>query len=228
MPSNKPALKSQNQPLTAGEQAFVEHYLITFNAAKSALRAGFCEQNPVNSKIIGWEMLSKPYIKRAIDNRIASVCMDANEVLGRLAAIARGDIMDFMSKDTNGNWFFDFDKAETSGSSFLIKSITPTREGPKVELYSALEALDRIAKHLNILKQPETEINVSLTAWAQFVQTAKSQSGIDLNATFVNEGRDKALAVLNGDALRAENDPDSNMVEGEFKSAPDEEVQPDD
>jgi hypothetical protein len=60
---------------------------------------------------------------------------------------------------------------------FLIKSVEPNRLGghTKIEFYSAMDALDRIAKHLNLLKQPETEINVSLSAWSVFVQNAKEQ-----------------------------------------------------
>jgi hypothetical protein len=176
MSSRNPALKTKNKPLNEKEMIFVERYLTHFNAAKAAKEAGYCLESPTHQRLAGYELANKGYIRRAIDDRIKMLCMETNEALGRLAAIARGDILDFMSKDPEtGLWFIDLDKAEKSGLSYLIKSYTVTREGPQLELYSATEALNTICKHLNILKQPDTEINVSLSAWATFVQKAKQE-----------------------------------------------------
>jgi hypothetical protein len=192
---------------------FIERYLLHWNAAKAALEAGYCIQHPDSSKLAAYEMLHKPYIRKAIDDRMQMVCMETNEALGRLAAIARGDIMNYLSKDEYGIYQVDLDKAEKLGVSFLIKSYTITREGPMIELYSAAEALDRIAKHLNILKQPEVEVNVSLTAWALFVQKAKQESGIDLNAP--------QLQVARSQDRTESPDADSDVIDSTAKDTTD-------
>jgi len=174
MPSIRPQLKAQNKPLTEKEQIFVERYLTHWNGARAAREAGYSFDNASNASRAAMELRNKPYIKNAIDERIRNICMDANEALGRLAAMARGDIMDFLSKDDRGNWHVDLDKAKRSGKSFLIKSYRQPRLGPaEIELYSASDALDKICRHLNLFKDEKTDVSLSLSAWAVFVKEAE-------------------------------------------------------
>lgn len=211
--NQRPELKSTNQRLTDKEKVFVEWYLILWNAAKAAAKAGYCLENPSNQRIAGFEILSKPYIKAAINERMVSVCMDANEVLARLAAIGSADYTDFMVQDDAGEWYVDVGLIKTAGLGFLIKSVEPNRLGghTKVEFYSAMDALDRIAKHLNLLKQPETEVNVSLSAWSIFVQQAKDQQASlpkTANPMFIGSPTQRALT----NALQAASgDPDADV-----------------
>jgi hypothetical protein len=189
MSTRNPALRPNNQALTSQEMMFVERYLLHLNAAQAAREAGYCIEHPNSAHTAAYEILHKPYIRNAIDNRMQMICMETNEALVRLAAIARGDMLDFMSRnDETGQWYLDLDKAKESGKSFLIKSYYETKEGPRLELYSAQEALTLICKHLNIIKPAETEVNLSLSAWAIFVQKAKEESGIDLNAPLLSDG----------------------------------------
>ena len=177
MPKNKPALKSENQALTEKELMFVERYMTHWNTARAAREAGYCEMNPDNAKIAGMELRNKPYIQNAIDNRMRLVCMDANEALARLAEIARGDIIDFLTKNNRGEWEVDLDKAAAANKTHLIKSYSQSRLGPaNIELYSAVDALDKIAKHLNLFRDENKDVSMSLSAWAMFVKSAQESA----------------------------------------------------
>lgn len=186
MSGKDPSEKALNQALTNKEKMFVERYLTHWNGAKAAREAGYGEKNCHTASL---ELRQKPYIKKAIAERMYSVCMETNEALGRLAAIARGDITDFLTYDEEDHeWKVDIQKAIDNGCSFLIKSYNIGRFGPaNIELYSAVDALDKICKHLNLYKPDETNVNISLSAWAQFVEKAKDTSNIQasiVNGTF--------------------------------------------
>lgn len=56
--------------LTLKQQRFVEEYLIDFNGAQAAIRAGYSESS---AKEIAAENLTKPNIKAEIDKRTAEV-----------------------------------------------------------------------------------------------------------------------------------------------------------
>ena len=84
------AEKSAYEQLNNKQRAFVDTYLANgFNATRAATKVGY---SPKTAYSIGSENLRKPEIKAAISERMAEVAMDANEVMGRLAAIARGDM----------------------------------------------------------------------------------------------------------------------------------------
>jgi len=75
--------------------------------------------------------------------------MDADEVLARLADQARGNIADFMNTEVPGG-IIDLEKAQELGLTHLIKSISWTKQGVKVELYDAQAALVHIGRHLKL------------------------------------------------------------------------------
>ena len=79
--------------LTNKQKVFVEEYLLDFNATQAALRAGYSSRT---ARSIGGENLTKPDISEAIQARIDDKAMKADEVLLRLAQMARGDLGDFM------------------------------------------------------------------------------------------------------------------------------------
>ena len=78
--------------------AFVNEYLVDFNATQAAIRAGYSEKSAYS---IGWENLRKPEIIEVLRER----AMSAEEVLMRLSDIARGDIADLMEITPSGFTF---------------------------------------------------------------------------------------------------------------------------
>jgi phage terminase small subunit len=156
--------KSAYEQLTWKQRAFVDAYLENgFNATRAATKAGYSVDS---ARSIGAENLTKPDIKAALSERMGELAMGPHETLGRLAAIARSDIGDIFrtvqvdvsgyrveegseeegSIPTREVTTIDIKKAIEEGRSSLIKSYSTTQYGQRVELYSALDALNTIAK----------------------------------------------------------------------------------
>ena len=60
--------------LTAKQSLFIKEYLVDLNATQAAIRAGYSENT---AKETGYENLTKPYIKEAIDKAIAKRSQNA-------------------------------------------------------------------------------------------------------------------------------------------------------
>jgi len=135
--------------LTDKQAAFVEKYLECWNGAEAARHAGYAY--PRQS---AWENLSKPYIQEIIRNRLRGQAMSAEEVLNRLADIARGDLGEFVGK----GGVLDLDGAKEQGLTHLLKSVSWTKAGIRVELHSALSALELIGKAHGLFRDVQEQI----------------------------------------------------------------------
>jgi phage terminase small subunit len=82
--------------LTERQRGFVEAYLVCLNASEAARRAKYSERTAGS---IGHENLKKPEIAAAISAGFALRAMPADEVLARLADMARGSMSDFLRVD---------------------------------------------------------------------------------------------------------------------------------
>jgi phage terminase small subunit len=74
--------------LSAKQQLFIDHYLISYNATEAALRAGYSEKTAYSQ---GARLLKNVEISTAIDERLSESAMRADEVLRRLAEQARSE-----------------------------------------------------------------------------------------------------------------------------------------
>jgi len=117
--------------------------LKSFNATQAAKDAGYSEKTAYS---IGHEILNIPEIADEIKRRFNEVVMSADEALKLLSDQARGTLDDCMDIGDNGKVTLNFAKAKEKGKLHLIKSIMPTANGLKVELYSSQRALELIAK----------------------------------------------------------------------------------
>jgi len=143
----------------------VNEYLVSFNASDAAKKAGYKSK----ANVIGSQLLANPSISAEINARIEQYTMSANEVLTRLSDIARGDLSDLMSLSPMG-FTFNLLIEDEQGNRIpnpknkLIKRIkqkvtTITGKGDEereiietdLELYSAQEALNTLAKHHALL-----------------------------------------------------------------------------
>jgi phage terminase small subunit len=148
------------RPLTRRQENFVNEYLTCWNATEAARRAGY-KGNDATLGSVGYENLRKPQIDSRIRARMAESAMRADEVLARLAAIARGDMNDFADADSLS---LDLQKANARGKMHLLKSITITtttrddgKDGSsqtdtiKFEMYDAQRALEVLGKAHGVL-----------------------------------------------------------------------------
>lgn len=148
--------------LTPQMFAFINYYLILFNGTEAARLAGYTGDDATLAATAS-RLLSNDKIAREIDARLTKHAMSANEVLARYTQIARGDIADVV----NGVGATDLDEAKRRGKSHLVKrykvKVTNVTEyagtehevekqiiETEVELYSALEALNALAKYHNL------------------------------------------------------------------------------
>jgi phage terminase small subunit len=130
--------------LTDKQKAFIEEYLVDFNATRAAQRAGYKgDDNTLAS--VGSENLRKPKIAEAIAKRFQERVMTADEVLARLSEMSRGDLSDFV-KDHGA---IDWDAVQEKG--YLVKRISHTKgKQSSIELYDAQSALVQIGKHYRL------------------------------------------------------------------------------
>ncbi|WP_274355223.1 terminase small subunit [Ligilactobacillus salivarius] len=88
-------MSSITQKLTQKQQRFVDEYIISGNATQAAIKAGYSKKT---ARFVGAENLTKPNIKAELDKRNAEIksqkTMDMQEVMERLAAIARGETVE--------------------------------------------------------------------------------------------------------------------------------------
>jgi phage terminase small subunit len=162
--------------LTNRQRIFIEEYLTCWNASEAARRAGFTG----DANTVGPRLLANVGIKAAVEARIQEKAMTADEVLIRLAEMARvnmGDFLTFEEREIRQDIPADDEEAEdaedlddieaqpepekrlvNAGINWeevrrrgnLIKKITPGRYGYTVELVDNQAALQLIGKHLQL------------------------------------------------------------------------------
>jgi len=135
--------------------------LQTWNATKAAKLAGYKAKSESAFGAIGHENLRKLKIKAHIEERLSVEVMGANEVLSRLAKMARAfDVADYVSQEEvyqvnkEGEEYMsgyalkvDFKKLQKDGYSPLIKRIYQTNKGVGVEWHDQMAALVHLGKH---------------------------------------------------------------------------------
>jgi phage terminase small subunit len=155
--------------LSNKRMAFVEEYLIDFNAYQAALRAGYSERS---ARQQGSRLLSKDNIQEAIKARLDEKAMSADEVLHRLADMARSDMGDFLDISPM-SFQVDLNKAKELGLTKLIKKVklhtttTLSKDGVETEthtieteLYDAQAALVQLGRHHKLFTD-KTDVNIN-------------------------------------------------------------------
>lgn len=148
-PAPKPSQKEKRNHNQ--QQAFIEFYLVCWNGAEAARRAGYAE---ASANVQAAQLLAIPSIQQEISNRITELTATADEVLLRLASHSRGSMEDFLSPGGN----IDLEIARAAGKLHLIKKFkvtTITREDSdthiqEIELYDAQAATVQLAKLIGL------------------------------------------------------------------------------
>jgi phage terminase small subunit len=93
-----PNVEDLDGPRTDRQFIFVIEYCKDFNGTQAAIRAGYAERSAAE---ISYELLRKPQIRAAIENRMqvlaAAAEVDATRVIAELATIAFADSRELMS-----------------------------------------------------------------------------------------------------------------------------------
>lgn len=87
--------------MTKKETFFIEYYCVSFNAAEAARKAGYSKST---ARQMGYELLTKPYIKDAIQSKtqksLEELGVTQDRVIKELVTVAFSDI----GKVFNENW----------------------------------------------------------------------------------------------------------------------------
>jgi phage terminase small subunit len=148
--------------LTAKQRVFVDAYLQCRNATQAAIEAGYSERS---ARQMGAQNMSLPVITSEIVARTSEAAMQADEVIARLADIARGTIADFIEIKPGlpGDFFVDLERAKRMGKMHLVKRIKYNSHGqPEIELYDSQAALVALGK-LHSLFSDRIEVSDDLT-----------------------------------------------------------------
>lgn len=131
--------------LTNKQKAFVEEYLQDFNATQAAKRAGYGGDDGVLGAQ-GSRLLKNVKVIERINQRLRETAMLADEVLARLAEIARGGYAEYITVAGG----IDFARLIADDKAYLIKGIRDTKYGKNVEFYDAQKALVDIGRHYQL------------------------------------------------------------------------------
>lgn len=140
--------------LTKKQRVFVDEYLIDLNATQACIRAGYSARN---ADVIGPQLLGKTWVAEAIQSamreRSARTGITADRVVAEIAKIAFADPRKVMQWGPDGvellpsNSLSDEDAAIISEVS---ESRSETGGSLKVKLYSKLDALEKLARHIGV------------------------------------------------------------------------------
>jgi phage terminase small subunit len=180
--------------ITEKEKLFCIEFIKDFNATRSAIEVGYSEKS---ASTLAGRLLKKvhiqSYISFLIKKRQEEVNFDANEVLRRLAILARGNLSKFVkpSPDRDGfNILIDKD-ALTEDDMYCLSEITTeeyvegkdedakTIKKTKLKLCDRLKALELAGKHTDVrafdieYKSPPPPPSISGEELAKFLKAIK-------------------------------------------------------
>lgn len=160
------------------QRAFVEHYLMCWNATEAARRTGYSGKT-ANQQ--GPRLLVNAGIQAAIQERLSTMKMSADEVMVRLADHARGSIESFLDNDDDLN----ISQARRNGKLHLVRKLRRTQRTDKdggttttleVELYDAQAALAHIGHVLKLFVDRVEQLDLSQLSTEQLERLAKGEN----------------------------------------------------
>jgi hypothetical protein len=151
--------------LTPKQRCFIEHYLTTWNAKESAEWVGYGSPQKT-----GYRLLHHPEVLAAINERLAEMGVNANEIIVRMSQYARNNPANFFIfadvpvedgfgntlTDDDGNpivrrQMIDINWKTFEQYGYLVKKLSYDRKGrPVFEFYDAQRALETLGKYAKL------------------------------------------------------------------------------
>jgi len=143
--------------LTDKQAAFIEEYLVDFNATRAAERAGYAG-NESTLASVGYENLRKPHIAARVKERLRETAMTATEIQMRLSEQARGAYADYITPEGGVN----VAQMVADGKAHLIKRMKDTKFVMDIEFYDAQRALQMLGKAHGMFKDRVDSYDIDL------------------------------------------------------------------
>ena len=163
--------------LSDREFAFVSEYLVDLNASAAVRRA-----IPALSEGSVWETASqlrnRPHVVAAIDAAmLESVAGPRQWMVGKLAAMADGDLSEFLAVDEHGN--VKLTKAWDdipSAVKKLFKKVYNDKHGLRIELHDPIKAMELLAKVVPGVVVENVDVHATVTLEALVLGAMKLKS----------------------------------------------------
>ena len=137
-------------PLNYRQRLFVEHYLAesSGSAVDAARRAGYRWPETQGPRLV-----KKSGVQAAIDARVATAAIAANEVLARIADVATSDLLNFIEVDKEGGWKVDLKLVKRLGLGHLIKRLRINKDGTRTSSWKpGCPPCVKLGEHYNLWK----------------------------------------------------------------------------
>lgn len=151
--------------LTFKQRLFVEAYIgeANGNGTEAARIAGYSYPSEQS-----YQLLQKTTVRAAINRRLKTAAMAANEVLARISEIATADIGEFIRIDSSGGYSLNLKKTQRTR---LIKKLKQTRTTDKddnetvvtdFEVKDSFPALVKLGEYHGLWKDQEAPVDDGL------------------------------------------------------------------
>lgn len=190
-------------PLSERERLFVEEYAINgFNGNAAALAAGYSAKSHNSAH----RLLRSPKVRAAIEVRYKDHVMSADEVLARLTEQARGDYGNYIDNDGSVN----IEQLKADGKAHLIKSISDSKYGVRIEFYDSQKAMAIMGKYHRLFAERIENITFDMARLSNRQLTRLSRGDKLIDVLLDREEYDVTI------------DGESQTVEKDVKEIPEE------
>ena len=203
-------LALENDELTEKQRLFCVYYVKSFNATKSAIKAGYSRKT---AEQIGYQLLQKTSVKSEIQklkqNKLNRAMLSEDDIFQKYIDIAFADITDYLqfgSKEVEGEYgpytmssVNLKDSDEVDGT--LISEVSQGKDGIKLKLQDKMKALQWLADRMDLLP---TQVKYKLDLEVTKTELAILKQGGD-------EGKvedDGFIEALNAETKEVWNDGD--------------------
>lgn len=164
--------------------AFVTNYMVSLNAKKAALAAGYSE---ASAETQGWQLLHNPIVSKELRKRMKRrakrLDLTAENVLREIARIAFSDIRAVAEIGATGVTFKTSDELHPDAAAAIQSIQSDTKVGKlgessttlKVKLHDKMKALDLAGKHLGLFLSGEGDDPFKKMTLEQLLALVKGQ-----------------------------------------------------
>ena len=152
--------------LNEKQKRFCEEYIIDLNGTQAAIRAGYSKKtaNTFASQLLAKSNV-QAYVFKLRSNQTKRLEITADKVLQEYAKIGFADLKDFLSFDETGVIFKNSKDVDGTIINEVSSEKTTTITGSgdnqqevervkfKMKLHSKSDALEKLARHLNLLNE---------------------------------------------------------------------------
>ena len=193
--------KEITAPLVEMQQRFCEEYIRCYSIKLAAIKAGY---EPNSAHRAGYMLRKKPDIKNYICwlklHAAKEVMIDAKDILEQYLKIGFADITDFVDIEHNQVRLKDGVKIDGQ----MVKSLSRTDSGVKIEMYNKLDALDKLARYFDYLPKDwnQTIQERKLAIMEEELLIKKAQAGLledDDTSSFMSALKDTTKSTWEDD-----------------------------